>query len=183
MLLSRRSISGGSARRSYAGLIGFLLLSSGASHAQDYRPSFRPDTLKGPPVGAPNEVLVLGTAHLSGLPDTFTPQMLSPLLDRLASWRPAAIATENLSGLQCDSLRRYPARYAETVRSYCPDPALAARATGLDVPAANAEAERLLAAWPVAPSPAQRRHLLPTLRSDCRRPCVKPISGRAGSSP
>ena len=127
--------------------------------AQDYRPSFHPETLKGPPVGAPNDVLVLGTMHLSGLPKNVSPEMLSPLLDRLASWRPTAIATEDLSGLQCDSLRRYPSRYAETVRTYCPDTGPAGRATGLDVPGANAEAERLLATWPAAPSPAQRRRL------------------------
>lgn len=148
-----------SARLSLAGSFGFLLLSSGAALAQAYSPSFRPEGLKGPPAGAPNQVLVLGTSHLSGLPKSFTPELLSPLLDRLASWRPAAIATEDLSGLQCDSLRRYPARYAETVRTYCSDPAPAGRATGLDVPAANAEAERLLAAWPAAPSAAQRRRL------------------------
>ncbi|WP_334656471.1 hypothetical protein [Sphingomonas panaciterrae] len=87
----------------------------------DYRPAFRPDQLKGPPAGAPNEVLVLGTVHLSGLGDGFRPAQLSPLLDRLARWQPTAIATESLSGLQCDSLRRHPARYADTVESYCPD--------------------------------------------------------------
>jgi len=131
--------------------------------AQDYRPSFRPHELKGPPQGAPNEVLVLGTPHLSGLPEQYTAAalnaLLAPVLDRLAAWKPMAIATENLSGLQCDSLRRYPQRYAETVKIYCFDPAAAAAATGLDVPAANAEAERLLADWPAAPSAAQRRHL------------------------
>ena len=155
MSFPKRSPFRRSARPALAGSIGFLLLSSGAALAQDYRP----ETLKGSPAGAPNQVLVLGTAHLSGLPKAFKLDMLSPLLDRLASWRPTAIATEDVSGLQCDSLRRYPARYAETVRTYCPDPAPAARATGLDVPAANAEAERLLAAWPATPSPAQRRHL------------------------
>jgi hypothetical protein len=135
------------------------LLLAGAASAQPYTPTFHPERLKGPPAGAPNEVVVLGTPHLSGLPASFTPAMLSPLLDRLAAWRPTAIATEDLSGLQCDSLRRYPTRYASTVKDYCPDPAAAAQATGLDVPAANAEAERLLAAWPEQPSPAQRRHL------------------------
>lgn len=135
-----------------------LLLASAAS-AQPYTPAFHPDQLKGPPAGAPNEVVVLGTPHLSGLPDSFTPAMLTPLLDRLAAWHPTAIATEDLSGLQCDSLRRYPERYAQTVKDYCPDPTPAARATGLDVPAANAKAEALLAAWPAQPSPAQRREL------------------------
>jgi len=127
--------------------------------AQSYRPSFDPSALKLPASSIPNEVLVLGTPHLSGLPDSFTPDMLAPLLDRLAAWSPMAIATEDLSGLKCDSLRRYPSRYAETVKTYCFDPAPAAQATGLDVPAANAEAERLLAAWPATPAPAQRRQL------------------------
>lgn len=159
MLLHRHPRSGCSTRLRLIGAIGFLLLSSGATFAQGYRPAFRPDTLKGPPAGRPNEVLVLGSTHLSSAPSTFKPSMLTPLLDRLAAWRPTAIATENMSGLQCDALRRYPARYAETVKDYCPDPAPAARATGLDVPAANAEAERLLANWPSTPTAANRRRL------------------------
>ena len=159
MLLHRHARSGCSARLRLVGAIGLLLLSSGATLAQEYRPAFRPDTLKGPPAGRPNEVLVLGSPHLSGAPPIFTPSMLTPLLDRLAAWRPTAIATEEMSGLQCDALRRYPARYAETVKRYCPDPIAAARATGLDVPSANAEAERLLAAWPSTPTAANRRRL------------------------
>lgn len=132
---------------------------AGLASAQDYRPDFHPDQLKGPPAGAPNTVLVLGTAHLSGLPETFDLSLLAPLMDKLAAWAPTAIATEDLSGLQCDSLRRYPQRYAETIESYCSDPSAAGAALGLDVPAANAEAERLLADWPAAPTAAQRRHL------------------------
>jgi len=139
------------------------LLTTLAAQAQDYHPAFHPETLKGPPAGKPNTVLVLGTPHLSGLPDAYGPgviePLLVPLLDRLAAWKPTAIATEDLSGLQCDAMRRYPYRYAETVKIYCADPAAAGRATGLDVPAANAEAERLLRAWPASPTPAQRRHL------------------------
>ena len=130
-----------------------------AAPPQGYRPSFHPDRLKGPAAGRPNEVMILGGPHLSGLGDRFRPDMLAPLLTRLASWRPTAIAIENVSGLQCDSLRRQPARYASTVRDYCTDPSAAGAATGLTVIAANAEAERLLAAWPASPSPAQRRHL------------------------
>lgn len=137
-----------------------IALSAGAAaQAGEYRPSFHPDTLKGTPHGAPNTVMVLGTPHLSGLPKTFDMALLSPLADRLAAWKPTGIATEDLSGLQCDALRRYPTRYAETVKTYCPDPTAAGQATGLDVPAANAEAERLLAAWPATPTAAQRRRL------------------------
>ncbi|SFR79650.1 hypothetical protein SAMN04487782_0483 [Stenotrophomonas maltophilia] len=136
------------------------LCSSGALAADaGYRPSFDPGQLKGPPAGHVNEVLVLGSPHLSGLPATFQPAMLEPLLQRLQAWRPTAIAVENLSGLQCDFMRRNPARYAESVESYCVDPAPAQAATGLDVPAANAEVDRVLAAWPATPTHAQRRRL------------------------
>jgi hypothetical protein len=141
------------------GLLVSALGSVTAAAGQAYRPAFHPDQLKGPPAGQPNEVVVLGTPHLSGFGDGFRPDTLTPLIERLAAWRPSAIAIEKVSGLQCDSLRRYPSRYAATVKDYCPDPAVAGKATGLDVPAANAEAERLLAAWPATPAPAQRRHL------------------------
>ncbi|AHY57447.1 DUF5694 domain-containing protein [Stenotrophomonas rhizophila] len=124
-----------------------------------YQPPFHPDQLKGPPAGRPNEVLVLGSPHLSGMPDTFAPAQLEPLLERLAAWKPEAIAVEAVSGLQCDYMRRNPARYADSVSSYCVDTGPAQAATGLDVPAANAEAERLLAQWPATPSAAQRRRL------------------------
>jgi len=143
-----------------AALFVLALCSSGALAADaGYRPSFNPAQLKGPPAGRVNEVLVLGSPHLSGLPATFQPSMLEPLLQRLQAWRPTAIAVENLSGLQCDFMRRNPARYAETVETYCADPAPARAATGLDVPAANAEVDRVLAAWPATPTHAQRRRL------------------------
>jgi len=140
-------------------LFAALLAGFVPAHAQDYRPDFHPDQLKGPPPGKPNEVLVLGTTHLSGLKDKLRPELVLPVIARLEAWRPTAIATEDMSGLQCDSLRRYPVRYASTIEDYCPDTSEAAKATGLDVPAANAEAERLLANWPAGPTPAQRRHL------------------------
>jgi len=138
-----------------------LSLCSAGALASDagFRPSFHPDQLKGPPAGRHNEVLVLGTAHLSELPKAFEPTMLEPLLQRLARWRPQAIATENLSGLQCDFMRRNPSRYAESVETYCYDTDEARVATGLDVPSANAEMGRLLSTWPASPTAAQRRHL------------------------
>src|SRR3546814_13233124 len=87
---------------------------------------------------------------------SFDPATLRPLLDRLEAWRPQAIAIESLSGPQCDFMRHYPARYRDTVEGYCWDPAPARAATGLDVPAATAEAERLLAAWPAEPTPDRK---------------------------
>ncbi|WP_369039060.1 DUF5694 domain-containing protein [Stenotrophomonas maltophilia] len=144
-----------------AGTILILGLFSAAALASDsgFRPSFQPDQLKGPPAGRANEVLVLGTMHLSGLPDTFQPALLEPLLQRLARWRPEAIATEDVSGVQCDFMRRHPARYADSIASYCFNTDAARAATGLDVAAASVEMERLLATWPAAPTAAQRRHL------------------------
>ncbi len=137
-------------------LAGCLL--AGAAQAQ----GFEPRAHKGPRHGEPNEVAVLGTAHLAGLPDTFDPASLAGLLDRLANWQPRAIAIEAVSGLQCDMLSRQPSRYALTMHDYCPDVSAAAKATGLDIPAANAAAETLLATWPAQPTAMQRRRLAAT---------------------
>jgi hypothetical protein len=139
-----------------------LLLSvafSGLAAAHGYQPDFDPSALKGPATGTPNEVLVLGSPHLSQLPSSFDAATLQMLNDRLAGWRPQAIAIEALSGTQCDFLRRYPHRYKDTVDSYCGDSAPAQAATGLDVAAATLQAEQLLAIWPAAPSASQRRRL------------------------
>ncbi|MDB5960025.1 MAG: hypothetical protein JWP59_1319 [Massilia sp.] len=131
----------------------------GLALAQAYQPDFNPALFKGPATGVPNEVMVLGSPHLSQLPKSFDPVNLSLINERLAGWRPQAIAIEALSGTQCDFVRRYPLRYADTIKSYCPDTAPARAATGLDVPAATARVDQLLAAWPAAPTPAQRRQL------------------------
>lgn len=142
-------------------LIGTLLaggMLAGTVQAQ----AFDPGAHKGPQHGVQNEVMVLGTPHLSGMPKTFDPSTLDALIDRLATWRPQAISIETVSGQQCDTLRRYPSRYALTVNDYCPDLSVAAKATGLDVPAANAAAEAMLATWPAQPTAAQRRELAAT---------------------
>jgi len=104
-------------------------------------------------------VLVVGSSHLSNLPNSFTPDMVEPILQRLEKWKPTAVASENISCLQCDAMRRQGERSAEAVEAYCYDPAAAGNAAGLDVTAANAEAERMLADWPATPSAAQRRRL------------------------
>jgi hypothetical protein len=104
-------------------------------------------------------VLVLGSPHLSQLPKTFQAASLTLLNERLAAWKPQAIAIEAVSGPQCDFMRRYPARYKDSIDSYCRDTAPARLATGLDVAAATEAAEALLATWLDAPTPAQRRRL------------------------
>lgn len=144
-------------RRLHALLIAAIC--SGAAAAQDYRPDFDPSVLKGPASGAPNHVLVLGSPHLSQLPASFDLANLRLLNDRLAGWRPQAIAIEALSGAQCDFMRRYPYRYKDSVEMFCWDPAPARAATGLDVATATAQVEQLLATWPAEPSPPQRRRL------------------------
>jgi hypothetical protein len=144
--------------RLLAGIFVAAFFHGQAYAAESNAPEFAPGAFK-LQRGQSNELLVLGTPHLSQLPKSFDPAYLSALMDRLAAWQPQAIAIEALSGLQCASLRSYPERYDDTIKSYCWDPAPAKSAIGLDVPAATAQAERLLAAWPAAPSPAQRRKL------------------------
>jgi hypothetical protein len=139
-----------------------LLLSMtlcGSAAAQAWQPDFNASAFKGPASGPANEVLVLGSPHLSQLPKTFQAASLTLLNERLAAWKPQAIAIEAVSGPQCDFMRRYKARYKDSIDSYCWDTAPARLATGLDVAAATEAAEALLAAWPDAPTPAQRRHL------------------------
>jgi hypothetical protein len=136
-----------------------LCAASAGASAQEPAGIFDPSTLKGPAKGVPNEVMVLGTAHLSGMPAPFEPANLRTLNERLLAWKPRIIAIEQRSGPQCALMRQYPDRYKDTVQTYCRDTAPARAATGLDVPAATAEIARLLASWPSAPTPSQRRHL------------------------
>lgn len=112
--------------------------------------------LDGGMAGLRAQVLVLATVHLSELPEGFDPARLNGVLDRLADFKPEVITIEALTGEECDLAARHPTRYGS---DYCPGTDVARQSTGLDVPAAIAEAEKLLADWPAAPTPAQRRHL------------------------
>ena len=102
------------------------------------------------------QVLVLGTMHLNAMPDGFDPAALDGVLDRLAAFKPGIITIETESGEECDLAARHPAKYGA---DYCASTELAKAATGLDVPAALAEVEQTLKAWPVEATPAQRRRL------------------------
>ncbi|MEE4538418.1 MAG: DUF5694 domain-containing protein [Erythrobacter sp.] len=130
-----------------------------SASAQTYRPSFQPDEMTDRPVGAPNVVMVLGTPHLHELPDNFQIEMIDPLVDRLVEWRPTAIATESSSGLLCDTMRRQAWRYPGHEKWCDFDPTPYGDSIGLDVIAANEQAERLLADWPEDPLIQQRRRL------------------------
>lgn len=102
------------------------------------------------------QVLVLGTVHLNGMPAGFKPAALDSLLERLAAFRPQIVTIETESGEECDMAARHPARYGA---DYCASTAAAQAATGLDVPAALAEVDKTLKAWPAQATPAQRRRL------------------------
>ena len=120
---------------------------------------FDPRELRGTQAGPLTQVMVLGTAHLGELKPPYKPEYLAPLLDRLAGWRPDIITIEGLSGADCDALFRYKAVNPGTGEQYCWDTDDARAATGLDVPAAVAKVEETLAAWPAAPTFADRRRL------------------------
>ncbi|WP_454831294.1 DUF5694 domain-containing protein [Pseudoxanthomonas wuyuanensis] len=106
--------------------------------------------------GPPAHVLVLGSVHLSGMPDSFKAESLQPVLDRLAAFRPDIITIESMPGEECDLAARHPTVYG---LDYCAGTDAAKAATGLDVPAAIAEVNHLLKAWPAQPTPGQRRQL------------------------
>lgn len=109
--------------------------------------------------GARSQVLTLGSTHLSAHTGKWQTSWLGPLLDRLAAWQPAIITIENLSGEQCETIRRAPLKYEDVWKSYCFDAGPAQAVTGLDQAAAEAEAAKLLATWPSAPPASQRRRL------------------------
>lgn len=109
--------------------------------------------------GDRSQVLTLGSTHLSGHSGKWQASWLGPLLDRLAAWKPDIITIENLSGEQCETIRRAPVKYEDVWDSYCFDAAPAQAAAGLDQAAAEAGAAKLLASWPSAPTAAQRRRL------------------------
>ncbi|MGH8085112.1 MAG: DUF5694 domain-containing protein [Lysobacter sp.] len=117
-------------------------------------------TLDDDMAGPRAQVLVLGSVHLSQLPESFDPESLAPLLDRLAAFKTDIITIESISGEGCDLMARHPTVYdPEDVARFCSDPADAHAATDLDVPAAIAEVNKTLADWPTKPTSAQRRHL------------------------
>ena len=107
-------------------------------------------------VGSRAQVLVLGSVHLNNLPKTFKAQSLAPVLDKLAAFQPDIITIEALSGEECDLAARHSSVYGS---DYCAPTDAAKAATGLDIPAAIARVNAILAAWPTEPTPAQRRQL------------------------
>jgi len=138
--------------------VGALLIAVWAGAAVAQTPAFDPRDWKGSQAGAPTQVLTLGSPHLSqGL--KVDSAMMSALLDKLAAYHPNIVTAENVSGEQCDLLRRYGATYPGSYDDWCLPPDLAQKAIGMDGPAAAGEIDKMLATWPANPSPAARRRL------------------------
>lgn len=123
------------------------------------KPAFDPRRLKGDVAGPLNEVLVIGTPHLSQLPKPFDPATLAPVLDRLAAWQPDVITVEQLSGSDCAYLDANRVLTGNAWDNYCWDSKAAQAATGLTLAQADLAIARRLAAWPATPSAADRRQL------------------------
>lgn len=116
--------------------------------------------------GDRSQLLVLGTTHLSGLPDSFDRTRFSPLLDKLEAWAPDRIAIESLSGAQCDYLRAYAFAHEGTADGYCYDTTAARAALGMTGAQAEAEIEATLATLAAdRPAPERRRLALLFLAS------------------
>ncbi|MFM9978705.1 MAG: DUF5694 domain-containing protein [Sphingomonadaceae bacterium] len=139
----------------FAALVAFALSANAAAET----PAFDPRDWRGTQGGPPTQMLTIGNAHLVELPTPVTAEMLAPVLDRLAAWKPDIITHEAISGEQCDTLARYGTRYPGMLARYCWGTEEAAKATGLDVAAALVAIEKELADLPAHPSAAQRRRL------------------------
>lgn len=122
-------------------------------------PAAAQSPITGMPVAGPkSQVLTIGSVHLSGFKQ-WTPDMLEPLLARLASFKPAVITQEGLSGEQCAHLRAFPHLYGEAHDSYCWNPAELLGSTRMSVAEAMRAVDETLASLPASASPAQRRRL------------------------
>ncbi|MCV2366598.1 DUF5694 domain-containing protein [Roseateles oligotrophus] len=144
----------GNRTKRICGLLATLAL---AAQAQvQTRPQIDLTALDRGMAGPRTQLLVLGTVHLSELPAGFNPAALNGVRERLAAFKPDIITIEALPGEECELALRFPAKYGA---DYCAPTDAAKAATGLDIPAAMAEVNKTLKAWPAEPAPAQRRRL------------------------
>ena len=121
--------------------------------------AFDPRLHKSEIAGPPAQVLVLGSPHLSQLPNKLDPRLLEPLLGRLAAFNPEVITVEGLAGEECETLLHFKSQHGTAWDDYCWPMDDIEKATGLSVPGAAAEVEKTLASWPKDPTPTQRRRL------------------------
>ncbi len=124
---------------------------------------FDPRDYQAPIDGEPTQIMVLGTAHLSGTPDDWDPQVLEPLLERLAAFKPDVITTEDQPGPTLTKIWEYREILPEVAATYGKRALRMATEAGvsldMDMPQAEAAVMRKLLDWPMAPTFAERRHL------------------------
>ena len=107
----------------------------------------------------PTQVMVLGTAHLSGYSDTLTHDDLEPLLKRLETYAPDIITIENSSGMTCNRAKSYPREHVGYADFDCFNGELYRAESGLSVSEASFKARKALIDWPSEPTPTERRQL------------------------
>lgn len=154
-------------------IIGIVIALVTVSSAAAQTPAFDPRSWKGQHDGPPTQVLTIGSTHLGQIKTAVTPEMLVPLLGKLATFKPDIITHEGLSGEQCDTLKRYSAKYPGMYDTYCWPTDDAEKATGQIVPTALAEIEKILTAWPSTPTATQRRHLAAIFLAAGDRPSAR----------
>ena len=135
-----------------------LVLSLGSTTLAQ-TPAFDPHDWKNSLASKPTQVLTLGSPHLSQIATTVSDPLMADLLDKLAAYHPDLITVEDVSGEQCDHLKRYASVYPGSYEAWCSDPVAAKKAIGVDGPTADGEIDRMLTAGPADRTAVQRRHL------------------------
>jgi len=107
----------------------------------------------------PTQVMVLGTAHLSGYEDDLSLDDLEPLLERLETYAPDIITIESSPGMTCQRARAYPREHDGYADYYCVDGEPYRAESGLSVPEGSFQARKALLDWPSTPTAAERRQL------------------------
>ena len=107
----------------------------------------------------PTQVMVLGTAHLSGYKDDLTLDDLEPLLERLEAYAPNVITIEESSGMTCNRARTYPREHEGYADGYCFDGEPYRAESGLSASEGSFRARNILLDWPNTPTAAERRQL------------------------
>ena len=107
----------------------------------------------------PTQIMVLGTAHLSGYKDDLSLADLEPLLERLETYAPDIITVEDSPGMTCQRARSYPREHDGYADYYCFDGEPYRAESGLSVSQGSFQAREALLDWPDTPTAAERRQL------------------------
>lgn len=107
----------------------------------------------------PTQIMVLGTAHLSGYKDDLSLDDLEPLLERLEAYAPDIITIENSPGMTCQRARSYSREHDGYADYYCFDGEPYRAESGLSVSEGSFQARKALLDWPDTPTAAERRQL------------------------